>query len=184
VNNLIKTGIIRKLDELGRIVIPKELRRRLRIKESEMIEIFTNDFGEIVFKKFSPIMDICGFAQTYTETLSEVSGHIVCVTDKEKVIAVSGCPKKAFVGRLVSSNFEKLVLSRNNLTSEREANNFVRVLEEEQKHLYTYEQICPIVSNGDVEGSVIFLSLNTPMTEADTKLAEVAANVLGKQINV
>ena len=91
------TGVVRRIDDLGRVVIPKEIRKVLRIKEGDPLEIFTDQNGEVVLKKYSPIGELSEFAQDYAETISKTTGHIDCITDKDTVIAVSGGSKKDFL---------------------------------------------------------------------------------------
>ena len=88
------TGVVRRIDDLGRIVIPKEIRKTLRIKEGDPLEIFTDKEGEVILKKYSPIGELSEFATGYAETLSKTTGHIACITDKDTVIAVSRWSKK------------------------------------------------------------------------------------------
>ena len=98
------TGIVRRIDDLGRVVIPKEIRRTMRIREGDPLEIFTDRDGEVIFKKYSPIGELGEFAVQYAETLSKTSGHSVCITDKESVIAVSGASKKEILEKRISSS--------------------------------------------------------------------------------
>ena len=88
------TGIVRRIDDLGRVVIPKEIRKTLRIREGDPLEIFTDKDGEVILKKYSPIGELSEFAVQYAETLAKTSGHVACITDKDSVIAVSGAPKR------------------------------------------------------------------------------------------
>lgn len=83
------TGIIRRVDDLGRIVIPKEIRKTLKIREGDPVEIFTDNQGQVILKKYSPIGEIENFAKAYAEAMSQIAGHRVLVTDREKVIAVA-----------------------------------------------------------------------------------------------
>ena len=90
------TGVVRRIDDLGRVVIPKEIRKVLRIKEGDPLEIFTDKEGEVILKKYSPIGELSELASSYAETISKTTGHITCITDKDTVIAVSGGSKKIF----------------------------------------------------------------------------------------
>ena len=103
------TGVVRRIDDLGRIVIPKEIRRTLRIGEGSPLEIFTEKDGEIVLKKYSPIGELSEFATNYAETLSKTTGHIACITDKDTVIAVSGGSKKEFLEQDLSEELERIM---------------------------------------------------------------------------
>ena len=93
------TGIVRRIDDLGRVVIPKEIRKTLRIREGDPLEIFTDKDGEVILKKYSPIGELSEFAVQYAETLAKTSGHVACITDKDSVIAVSGAPKREFLDK-------------------------------------------------------------------------------------
>ena len=97
------TGVVRRIDDLGRVVIPKEIRRTLRIKEGDPLEIFTDKEGEVILKKYSPIGELSEFATEYAETLNKTTGHIACITDKDTVIAVSGASKKEWLEKEVSN---------------------------------------------------------------------------------
>ena len=88
------TGIVRRIDDLGRVVIPKEIRRTLRLREGTPLEIFTDREGEIIFKKYSPMAELGTFAAQYADALAAGSGHMVCITDRDQVLAVSGGMKK------------------------------------------------------------------------------------------
>ena len=94
------TGVVRRIDDLGRVVIPKEIRKTLRIKEGDPLEIFTDREGQVILKKYSPIGELSEFAIGYAETLSKTTGHIACITDKDTIIAVSGGSKKEFLEQL------------------------------------------------------------------------------------
>ena len=111
------TGVVRRIDDLGRIVIPKEIRRTLHIKEGDPLEIFTDKEGEIILKKYSPIGELSEFATGYAETLSKTTGHIACITDKDTVIAVSGGSKKEFLEQSLSPELEKVIENKEIYTS-------------------------------------------------------------------
>ena len=106
------TGVVRRIDDLGRIVIPKEIRKVLRIKEGDPIEIFTGREGEVILKKYSPIGELNEFASQYAETLAKTTGHIACITDKDTIIAVAGAPKKEYLEKSISSEIERLIEDR------------------------------------------------------------------------
>lgn len=106
------TGIVRRIDDLGRVVVPKEIRRTLRIREGDPMEIFTNREGEIILKKYSPIGEIDSFAKQYAESLAQVSGYRIVITDRDQVIAVAGGTKKELIGRGISKKLENLLRSK------------------------------------------------------------------------
>ena len=111
------TGVVRRIDDLGRIVIPKEIRKTLRIKEGDPLEIFTEKEGSIILRKYSPIGELSEFATGYAETLAKTTGHIAFITDKDTVIAVSGGPKKDYLEQNVSDELEQLMEDKEVYTS-------------------------------------------------------------------
>ena len=176
------TGIVRRIDDLGRVVIPKEIRRTLRIREGDPLEIFTDREGEIILKKYSPIGELGAFAKEYADSLAKTSGHITCIVDKDQIIAVSGGAKKDFMEKHISSALEKAINSRNVVTSSRNEAGFVPILEDDDENIYSNELIAPIISEGDVLGAIVFLSPDKKMGEVEEKLAQTGAGFLGKQM--
>lgn len=178
------TGIVRKIDDLGRIVIPKEIRRVMRIREGDPLEIYTGSEGEIIFKKYSPISELSGVANQCAETLAKTSGHPIVITDKDNVIAVSGAPKKEFVDRKVSAQIEKVMEDKISVTKSGNQREKISIVEGDQK--YSAGVVCPIVSEGDSIGSVIILNKEDNETakigETEEKLAKTAAGFLAKQL--
>lgn len=177
------TGIVRRIDDLGRVVIPKEIRRTMRIREGDPLEIFTDREGEVILKKYSPIGELNEFAEQYADTLAKTSGHVICITDKDSVIAVSGAPKKEFLEKRVSEDIEKIMEEKTSLViSKNDRNNF-SVVDGGDKN-YSPGVVAPIMSQGDVIGSVVFLSkeANQDMGEVESKLAQSAAGFLGRQM--
>lgn len=175
------TGIVRRIDDLGRVVIPKEIRKTLRIREGDPLEIYTDREGEIVLKKYSPIGELGNFAKEYAESLSQSIGHITCIVDKEQIIAVSGGGKKEFLEKNISDKLEKVINERNTHIATRNDSNFVPILEDDIE-IYNHELITPIISEGDVLGAVVLLSNDKKMGEIEGKLAQTAAGFLGKQM--
>ena len=179
------TGIVRRIDDLGRVVIPKEIRRTLRIREGDPLEIFTDREGEIILKKYSPIGELGNFAKEYAESLSQSSGHITCIVDKDQIIAVSGGPKKEFMDKSISRELERAINLRSVVSASRNEASFVPILEgDDDPGSYTYnnEFIAPIIAEGDVLGAIVFLSPDKKMGEIEGKLAQTAAGFLGKQM--
>lgn len=176
------TGIVRRIDDLGRVVIPKEIRRTLRIREGDPLEIFTDREGEVILKKYSPIGELGVFAKEYAESLSQVSGHITCITDKDHIIAVSGGSKKDFYDKPISADLEKCMNERNIVIAKRNESNFVPILEDDVEEVYNTQIISPIISEGDVIGAVLLLSNSKTMGEVEEKLVQTAAGFLGKQM--
>ena len=176
------TGIVRRIDDLGRVVIPKEIRRTLRIREGDPLEIFTDREGEIILKKYSPIGELGNFAKEYAESLSQSSGHITCIVDKDQIIAVSGGPKKEFLDKNISRELERAINLRNVVSASRNDATFIPILDEDDPGTYNNEFIAPIMAEGDVLGAVVFLSPDKKMGEVEGKLAQTAAGFLGKQM--
>ena len=106
------TGIVRRIDDLGRIVIPKEIRRTMRIREGDPLEIYTSPDGEVIFKKYSPVGEISCTASQYADVLSKVGGCPAVICDRDHVIAVSGMAKKEVIERRVSGSLEDLIEQR------------------------------------------------------------------------
>lgn len=176
------TGIVRRIDDLGRVVIPKEIRRTLRIREGDPLEIFTDREGEIILKKYSPIGELGVFAKEYAESLAQTAGHITCIVDKDQIIAVSGGGKKEFLEKHISPEMESCISRRTALIAERKDSNFVPILENDTAEHYNHQLIVPIIAEGDAMGAVIFLSKDQKMGEVEGKLAQTAAGFLGKQM--
>ena len=177
------TGIVRRIDDLGRVVIPKEIRRTLRIREGDPLEIFTDSEGAIILKKYSPIGELGTFAKEYAESLAQTAGHIICIVDKDQIIAVSGGAKKEFLQKHISPAMEACINSRSTVVADRDDMSFVPVLDEDDADkLYNHQLIAPIISEGDALGAIVFLSPDKKMGEVEGKLAQTAAGFLGKQM--
>ena len=150
------TGIVRRIDDLGRVVIPKEIRRTLRIREGDPLEIFTDREGEIILKKYSPIGEFGMPVKLYAESLSQTMGCTVCITDTDQVIAVSGAGKKDLEERFVRKEFLQVLGNREVLTACQGDDRYVKVTEEMNE--YEDEVISPIISAGDIIGAVVLLN--------------------------
>ena len=177
------TGIARRIDDLGRVVIPKEIRRTLRLREGTPLEIFTDREGEIIFKKYSPMAELGTFAAQYADALAAGSGHMVCITDRDQVLAVSGGMKKEVRQKGISEDLSRLLSRRETLTASRGDARFIPILAEENPE-YLSETIVPILCEGDVIGSVILAGREekSRMGETEKKLAATASGFLGKQM--
>ena len=181
------TGVVRRIDDLGRIVIPKEIRKTLRIKEGDPLEIFTDKEGEVILKKYSPIGELSEFATGYAETLSKTTGHIAYITDKDSVIAVSGGSKKEFLDQSLSKELEKVIDNKTVYTS-KENNEIALPITQNDNNSrrYNSQVIYPIISDGDVIGTVILLSKEptTKMGETELKVVQSAAGFLSSQMEI
>ncbi len=174
------TGIVRRIDDLGRVVIPKEIRRTMRIREGDPLEIYTEKDGEVIFKKYSPIGELGDFAITYAETLNKTTGVPTLITDRDNIIAVSGVSKKDFMEKRVSSQIENLMSEKESFKSQG-TNQGVSIAEGVDN--CSAGVVVPIVSEGDTIGSVIFVMKDSQNpTETEVKLAEAAAGFLGKHM--
>lgn len=176
------TGIVRRIDDLGRVVVPKEIRRVLRIREGDPMEIFTDKDGEIVLKKYSPIGEMTTFAKQYAESLAQVSGHAALISDRDRFIATAGGYRN-FLNKEISRQLEDRMNSRETLLASREDKNFIQISEDGEEN-FVFQMIAPILCEGDVIGSVILLEENekNAMGEVEQKLVLSAAGFLGRQM--
>ncbi len=176
------TGIVRRIDDLGRVVIPKEIRRTLRIREGDPLEIFTDREGEIILKKYSPIGELGTLARLYAESLSQTLGCTVCITDMDQVVSASGAGKKDLQDQFITRETEKLLQERGQLLAKAGDSAYIRVTAD--MGAYLDEAVCPIISEGDVIGSVILLNRDEKKKfgELEQKVAQSAADFLGRQM--
>ena len=177
------TGIVRRIDDLGRVVIPKEIRRTLRLREGTPLEIFTDREGEIILKKYSPMAELGSFAKQYADALSQSTGLVVCVTDRDQVIAAAGTGKKELLQKGISKALEQMILNRNNIIAGKDDGQFIPVTTEDTEE-YSGEVTAVILCEGDAIGSVIILSKDPKykMGVLEQKLALTAAGFLGRQM--
>ncbi len=177
------TGIVRRIDDLGRVVIPKEIRRTLRIREGDPLEIFTDREGEVILKKYSPIGELGAFAKQYAESLAQTTGHIVCITDRDQVIAVAGSGRKDIISKPISKSLEELIDERDNILANKGDKKFISLIDGESEE-FNSQVISPIICEGDAIGSVIITTkeLKVKMSDTEAKLANSAAGFLGKQM--
>ena len=176
------TGIVRRIDDLGRVVIPKEIRKTLRIREGEPLEIFTDREGEVILKKYSPVGEMGTLSRQYSESLAQTLGCTVCITDRDQVIAAAGVGKKALEEQNITPGTEGVIQKREQLLAERGSRKYQTVVSEDLG--YSEEIISPIISAGDAIGSVILLQKEEQkhFGPAEKKVAESAAGFLGKQM--
>ena len=181
------TGVVRRIDDLGRVVIPKEIRRTLRIGEGSPLEIYTDKDGEIILKKYSPIGELTEFATNYADTLSKTTGHIACITDKDSVIAVAGGLKKDLLEQSVSKELEEVMENKEIYRSDDNNEIAIPITKNEKKErIYNSQVIYPIISDGDVVGSVVLISKepNKKMSDIELKVVQSAAGILGSQLEI
>ncbi len=179
------TGIVRRIDDLGRIVIPKEIRRTLRIREGDPLEIYTDKEGEVILKKYSPIGEMSEFANQFADSLNQTSGHISCVSDRDSIIAVSGASRKDFIEKPLSQDLERVMEEKTTLVVKSPTDKPIPIFSDETgEKRYSAQVVAPIITEGDPIGSVILLSTDpgVSMGELEAKLAQSAAGFLGKQM--
>lgn len=175
------TGIVRRIDDLGRVVIPKEIRRTLRIREGDPLEIYTDGGGEVIFKKYSPVGEMSNFSSQYAEVLVKATGIPVVICDRDHCIAAAGVSKKEVLERRVSAELEEAAESRRIWARKKGEERMIRPLEGVD---VTAVVIAPILAQGDLCGCFLFLAPdgNYLPNEADIRLAQIAAGFLGKQM--
>lgn len=175
------TGIVRRIDDLGRIVIPKEIRRTLRIREGDPLEIYTEANGEVVFKKYSHVGELNQFVSSYADVLNNVAKVPVIITDMDHVVAVAGISKKALLNKRISSELEKLIKDRVYFEYAAADTEQLKPVEGTDTEALV---MCPIISDGNINGAVILLK-NEKIKEANVleiKLTQAAAIFLAKQM--
>lgn len=175
------TGIVRRIDDLGRVVIPKEIRRTLRIREGDPLEIYTEKDGGVIFRKYSPMGDLQDFAAQICESIGKNTGRIAAVADRDSIIALSGAPRRELVDRRNSADLENLMVQRK---SYRYSPGNVKLRAVEGSEKYYLGAAAPIVAQGDLMGCVMLLmdEEETPPAEGDQKLVQTVAGFLGRQM--
>ena len=151
------TGIVRRIDDLGRVVVPKEIRRTLRLREGTPLEIFTDREGEIILKKYSPMMELNAFAGQYADAMAQSTGLLVCITDRDQVVAAAGGAKKDFFQKPISRALEHVIEERTVIQAGKEDRNFTPVIDDDGDSI-TAQVITPIICEGDAIGAVIIMS--------------------------
>ena len=174
------TGIVRRVDDLGRIVIPKEIRRTLRIREGDPLEIYTEKDGGVIFRKYSPMGDMLELSTQLCQSMAEQAGTAVAICDRDAIIALSGAPKKELLEKPCSSALARL-LDQRKVYCYAQSEPLIPVSEENGKHHLSVA--APILCQGDILGGVLMLA-ESPIVPGETerKLAQTAANFLGKQM--
>ena len=174
------TGIVRRIDDLGRVVIPKEIRRTMRIREGDPLEIYTDKDGEVIFKKYSPIGELSDFAAQICDSLHKSTDAIAAVCDRDTVIAISGGARRELMDKRISAELEHIMEDRS--TYRYDGSSSISVSD-------SADNLCvsvaaPVISEGDVMGCVMFVSPrnSAPCTDIEYKLAQTVASFLGKQM--
>lgn len=177
------TGIVRRIDDLGRIVIPKEIRRTMRIREGDPMEIFTSREGEILLKKYSPVGELGDFAVTLAESVAQTIGELVCITDRDYVIAAAGAGKKEFEGKLIDASLQTAIEHRNNQVISGDKNAFVKITQDDERE-YVRQAYATILSHGDCIGAVVIITKDTERNQNEVllQLVKSVASFLGKHM--
>ncbi len=174
------TGIVRRIDDLGRVVIPKEIRRTMRIHEGAPLEIYTGKEGEVIFKKYSPIGELASFASQYVDTLYKTCQMTVIVTDRDTIIASAGLSKREYIDRKLSEDFESIIEGRS-LYSHKPGTPEISIVNGGNAFV---RHAMPIISDGDIVGCVasVYTGADTSTDSAtEAKLIQTAASFLGRQ---
>ena len=181
------TGIVRRIDDLGRVVIPKEIRRTMRIREGDPLEIYTDREGEVIFKKYSPIGELASFAAQYAETLHKTCSLSVVICDRDAVIACAGLPRKEYAEQTLSAELEEIIAKRS-FYAHKEGGARIPVLARENEEAGRYIRCAmPILSAGDIIGCVASVAQDgaaggAPTEDVESKLIQTAAGFLGRQL--
>ena len=174
------TGIVRRIDDLGRVVIPKEIRRTMRIREGDPLEIYTDKDGEVIFKKYSPIGELSDFAAQICDSLHKSTDAIAAVCDRDTVIAISGGAKRELMDKRISAGLERIMEGRSSYRLN--GGSCIPVSDGEEK--FCVSVAAPVVSEGDVMGCVLFICQNGggACSDIEFTLAQTVASFLGKQM--
>lgn len=175
------TGIVRRIDDLGRVVIPKEIRRTMRIREGDPLEIFTNRDGEVIFKKYSPIGELSDFAGQICDSLHKSTESVAAVCDRDSVIAISGGAKRELMDKSISAELERIMEARGPYRQDADGSSIS--VSDNDDH-FCVSVAAPIISEGDVLGCVLFITPrgSSPASDIEYKLAQTVSSFLGKQM--
>ena len=174
------TGIVRRIDDLGRVVIPKEIRRTMRIREGDPLEIFTEKDGEVIFKKYSPMGELADFAGQMCETLYKTTNCCTAIADRDTIITVCGAPRRELYNKQISDELERIMEGRG-MYQRKAGEKPVPISDSTEK--YNVCVAAPILTEGDVMGCVVFFTDNENLLgEVEFKLAQTVAGFLGRQM--
>ena len=175
------TGIVRRIDDLGRVVIPKEIRRTMRIREGDPLEIYTSRDGEVIFKKYSLLGGVEDFAADLCDTMSRSTGNVCAVTDRDTIIAVAGGAKRELMGKRISPELEQIMEGRK--IYQHSPDGRVIPVSDGVDKLFTCVA-APILAEGDLLGLVLFIGSDpsSPAGEPEYKLAQTIAAFLGRHM--
>ena len=175
------TGIVRRIDDLGRVVIPKEIRRTMRIREGDPLEIFTDKDGELIFKKYSPIGELSDFAAQICDSLRKSTDGIAAVCDRDSVIAIAGGARRELLDKAISPQLSE-IMDKRAIYRHQNGGSSLPVSAADER--YCLSVAAPVITEGDVMGCVLFVTPrgSAPGGEVEYKLAQTVAVFLGKQM--
>lgn len=178
------TGIVRKIDELGRIVIPREIRKSLKIREGNPLEIYVDKNGEIILKKYAPMGNILEISSQYADTLASTTGFSICIADTEMIIAVSGASKKDYMDKEISEHILNVMEDRAMWSTKDDT--VMPIIKGDNPAKYCAQIICPIISEADAIGTVILFTTDArkKLSDVEYKLVQSACSFLSKQMEV
>ena len=174
------TGIVRRIDDLGRVVIPKEIRRTMRIREGDPLEIYTDRDGEVIFKKYSPMGELGSFVTQLCESVAKSTNISCAICDRDMVIAAAGPAKKNVYDKAISADLEKLMDDRH-VYEHKSGTETISICQGEKQPV---SLVFPIISEGDVTGCVAYIleEDNSNIGDAELKVAQTAASFLSRQM--
>lgn len=177
------TGIVRKIDELGRIVIPKEIRKNLMIREGDPLEIYLEENSEIVLKKYATLKNVSTVANEYTEILNKKTGYAICICDMERIIAVEGITRSSYLDMKINKDILNIILDRTLYST---IINKPKKILIDDKTTYFSQIISPIISDAETVGAVILLSTDysKKITELEVKMISLVTDILAKQMEI
>ena len=177
-------NFVRRIDELGRIVVPKEIRRTMRLRDGDPLEIFIDRDGSVILKKYSPIAELGNFAKEYAESLANASGHSICITDNDHVVAAAGGVKRECIGRSITSDLEGIISARKIVTNDASSSDCISVFDTQEDR--KTQVISPIICEGDAIGAVVIMGKdeNVSMGATEQVLAKCAADFMGRQMEM
>jgi AbrB family transcriptional regulator (stage V sporulation protein T) len=173
------TGIVRRVDDLGRVVIPKEIRRTMRIRDGEPLEIYTSREGEVIFKKYSPLGEFANHAESFADAISKAAGMTVTINDRDAVVACAGGKKRELQDKPLSADLEKLMSTRQTYIRKGASAKAVKAVDGADGT--TVSLAVPIITEGDLVGSIALIGEGASVGDAELKLAQAAAIFLGRQ---
>ena len=176
------TGIVRRIDDLGRIVLPKEIRKNLKIKEGDMLEIYVQDNGVIMLEKYEPMDSLVKIADKYAEVISDSTELTVCITTASYIISAAGASKKEYIRKDLSEDVINVLEERITWSNKNEAN--ISIIKNDDKSKYVLQIIIPIIDEGDVIGSIIAFSKdkNRSISDLDINIIKLATSLLSKDM--